>query len=494
MRTSFVLAFLALVALPGCPKGGGAVGLGGGDQSQFKNLETSPQENFQSGVTYLMNPDKKTGLVDYNTAYQRFLAAANLGAGPKAHYNAGWTAEQLGQLGDAEMHYRKAWEADPAYDTAMLSLARVLEQQGKNGEALGIHKVNVEKNPTNWDLRSDYVSSLVKGQRYEEALAEAQEILRHKKDDPAVYRNLSAMFYAQKNYGMSQLTAEKALSINENDPGIYNNMGVTYLIQGDEPAAIEKFQAAIKLQPQHFESNMNLGWVALNSGDYTLAKTCFEAATTAMPSNLDAKLGLAIAQRGMKDYAAAEDLYNQIIAANPKYEAAYLNAAALHARYTKEFEKAQKILDSYIGVMGGVVPPIVAEQKAEVDRLQAEEAERKRLEAEQKKAEEERQRRNEELLTNMANTISGAKTKLSSNSSCIDPAFAEEVGMVLEQAQQVVDAKEADMAPDMQQMLDAYMPALEEMVAGCGGGAAPAPAPESPEGAPPAEGGETPTP
>jgi tetratricopeptide (TPR) repeat protein len=478
MRTSFVLAFVALLALPGCPKGGGAVGLGGGDQKfTTAQLETDPRANFQSGVNFLMNPDKKTGLVDYNTAYQRFNAAANLGAGPKASYNAGWTAEQMGQLSDAEMHYRKAWEADPAYEVAMLSLARVLEEQGKNAEALAIHKANVDKNPTNWDLRSDYVSSLVKAQRYDEALSEAQEILRHKKDDPAVYRNLSAMYYAQKNYGMSQLTAEKALSINEGDPGIYNNMGVTYLIQGDEPAAIEKFQAAIKLQPQHFEANMNLGWVALNSGDYTLAKTAFDGATAANPSNLDAKLGLAVAQRGLKDYAAAEELYKQIIAANPKYEAAYFNAAALHSRYTKDFGEAQKYLDAYITMMGGTISPShpVFAQKAEVDRLQAEEAERKRIEAEQKKAEEERQKRNEELLTNMANAIAGAKSKLTVP--CIDPSFVEEVTMVLEQAQQVVDAKEADMAPDMQQMLDAYLPALEEAAA-CAGGAAPAPAPE----------------
>lgn len=487
MRNS-ILALFTVLSLAGCPKNGGNVGLGGGNQSQFKNLETDPKENFESGVTYLSNPDAKTGLIDYSTAYSRFNKAVELGAGPKAMYNAGWTAEQLGQLADAEANYRKAWEADPAYEAAMFSLARVLEEQGKFGEAVTIHKANVDKNPQNWDARSDYVSSLVKAQRYDEAISEAQEILRHKKDDPAVYRNLSAMYYAQKNYGMSQLTAEKALSINQSDPGIYNNMGVTHLIQGDEPAAIEKFQKARELSGTNFEANMNLGWVALNSGDYALAKTCFDAATQGNPSNLDAKLGLAISLRGAKDYEGAEELYNQIIAANPKYEAAYFNAAALHSRYTKEFPKAQKYLDTYITVMAPPANHAVFGLKAEVDQLQAAEEEKRRLEAEAKKAEEERQKRNEELLTNMANAINGAKTKLTA--SCIDPAFAEEMNMVLEQAQQVVDSKEADMAPDMQQMLDAYIPQLDEMAAACSG--APAPAPEG--AAPAPEGGEAPAP
>jgi hypothetical protein len=67
------------------------------------------------------------------------------------------------------------------------------------------------------------------------------------------------------------------------------------------------------------------------------------------------------------------------------------------------------------------------------------------------------------------------------------------VNMILEQAQQVVDAKEVDMAPDIQSLLDAYIPAIDDAIAGCGGGAAPAPAPTeptpepSPE-APPADG------
>ena len=68
--------------------------------------------------------------------------------------------------------------------------------------------------------------------------------------------------------------------------------------------------------------------------------------------------------------------------------------------------------------------------------------------------------------------------KLDANASCLDPGSVEEIGMILEQAQMVVDAKDVDMAPDIQQLLDAYVPALDEAIAGCAGGGAPAPAPE----------------
>jgi tetratricopeptide (TPR) repeat protein len=222
MRT---FALVLGLALTGCPKGGKP-------KVDAEALATNPAANFQQGLYLIQNPDKKTGAVDYGSAYNFFAASENLGGGAKASFNAGWVAETLGRPADAEGHYRKAYEADPTYEAAMFSLARVLTLQGKGAEAVDIYKANAEKNPTNYEARNDVISALIAAQRYDEALAEAQDVLRHKPDDATVYRNLSALYYAQQNYSMSQLTAEKALQLNAGDPGVYNNMGVTYLIQG----------------------------------------------------------------------------------------------------------------------------------------------------------------------------------------------------------------------------------------------------------------------
>lgn len=479
MKTMIWMA--ALLALAGCPKGGK------GPKIDEGALETNPAANFQVGLNLLQNPDKKTGAIDYQTAYTRFSAAENLGGGAKASFNAGWVAEVLGKMPEAEGHYRKAYEANPSYEAAMFSLARVLEAQGKTADAVALYKSHADKNPNSTDARNDLVSALIKAGQHDQALAEAQEILRRKPDDATVYRNLSALYYAKQNYSLSQLTAEKALELNEGDPGVYNNMGVTYLIQGDEPAAIEKFKTAIKLQSTNFESNMNLGFVALNSGDYTLAKTCFDAATQSNPASLDAKLGLAVASRGMNDYKAAGDLYDQILAVDPQYDAAYFNAAILHEKYTKDFPRATKYLQSFIDAKAGTIPPTheVFARMENVKAAQAAEEERKRIEAEKIAAEKERQKRNEELLANMATVITDARGKLTQHASCLDAGSVEEVTALLDQAQTVVDSKEVDMAADIQSLLDAYLPALNDAIAACGGGApAPAPAP-APEGGTP---------
>ena len=119
-----------------------------------------------------------------------------------------------------------------------------------------------------------------------------------------------------------------------------------------------------------------------------------------------------------------------------------------------------------------------------VNKAKADEEARVAAEKQRQKEEEERQRRNEELLKGIATRITEYKTKLETNKACIDPAFAEEVGMVFEQAQMVVDGGEASMAADVQTLLDGYTPLIDEQAAACAGGGAPAPAPADGEPAP----------
>jgi tetratricopeptide (TPR) repeat protein len=457
------LAILGLFALAGCPKSGG-----GGGWSE-EDLATNPAANFQKGLSILQNPDRRTGAVDYDTAFKSFNASANLGGGPKASFNAGWTAEKIGRPADAEHHYRVAYEADPTYDAAMFSLARILAQQGKSEDAVLLYQGHAEKEPDNLEARNDLVAALIKAQKFEEAIAESQAILRKDPKNASVYRNLSALYYEQGNYGMSQLTAKKALELNEGDPGVYNNMGVTYLLQGNESAAIEKFKTAIKLDSTNYESNMNLGFTALNSGDYTLALSSFQAAITTNPSSLDAKLGLAVSTRGIRDFKLAGQLYDEIIDANPQSEAAYYNAATLHEKYTKDFGKAQKYLQAYIDAHAGEISPTheVFALMERVNQAKAEEDEKKRLEAERKQAEIDRQKRNEQLLKDMSLVITETQAKLARNLKCIDPGSVEEVGMILEQAAMVVEMEEIDMAGDIKQLLDMYVPAVDGAIEGC---------------------------
>ena len=272
-----------------------------------EELASNPAANFVRGMEVLNKPDRKTGEVDYLSARTFFQTSGALGGG--ARRPASTQAGPRRSLGPAaaENHYRKAYDASPDYEKAMYSLTRLLAEQGKHDEVVTILGAASGADKGNNELRNDYMGALIAAGKYEAtAVAEGQDILKRDPENAGVCRNLSNMYYAQNNYGMSQLTADRAKSINDGDPSIYNNMGVTYLIQGDEPTAIDNFKTAVKLDPNHFEANMNLGYIALNSGDYALAKASFETAVTTNPSSVDGTLGLAVALRGNKEFKKAD--------------------------------------------------------------------------------------------------------------------------------------------------------------------------------------------
>jgi Tfp pilus assembly protein PilF len=246
-------------------------------------------------------------------------------------------------------------------------------------------------------------------------------------------------------------------------------MALTYLQQENESKAIENLKTAIKLDSKNYEANMNLGFIALNSGDYQLAHLSFTAALDTNDASLDAMLGLAVASRGMTDFDAADKLYSRIIEADPDGEVAYFNASILHERYTRNFKLALKYLQMYVDNHAGQVSPSheVFAAIERVNEAQAAEAERKRQEEERKRQEEERKRRNIELLKNMSDLIGSMEEKLSTKPECFDPMFVEEVSMILEQAKMVVEMEDADLASDIQTMLDAYVPTVDDSVTNC---------------------------
>ena len=75
-------------------------------QGEGENL--NPNMEFVQGIKTLEKVDRKTGKVDYDTALAYFRSAVNLKPDfANAAYNAGWTAEQMGEMDQAVGFYKK---------------------------------------------------------------------------------------------------------------------------------------------------------------------------------------------------------------------------------------------------------------------------------------------------------------------------------------------------------------------------------------------------
>lgn len=463
---ALLLALAVLPAVSGCPKKDVPL-------SSEEVLAVDPKANFVEGMRAL-EPDRR-GNIDYEGAYSWFMKSAELNGGAKAHFNAGYVAEKVGKRDKALDHYRKAYAASPEYAPAMFSLARLQKATGDADGAAATYKAWLDAHPDDKEVRSEYMEALVDAGQDAEAIAVGQEVLRKDPNNDAVYRALSGLYLKQGRLEMAQIMGDKALELNDADPDVYNNMGVVYLQQGDEPAAIDKFQMARTLDSQHFEANMNLGSIALNSGDYGLALQCYEAAAGRNPSSLDARLGKAVALRGTGDLDGAGDLYDALIDEDAKLKAAYFNAATLHEKYTRDFDKALKYLESYKDEMAGTLSPSdeVFARIQSVEAAKAAELERKRIEEQKRKEEEERKRRAREALAAMEELVINTQARLDDNAGCLPEMVTMEVGMILGEVASVIEMEDVDMATDVKGMLDDYyIPLLDQAEAeNCGAGA-----------------------
>jgi tetratricopeptide (TPR) repeat protein len=482
-------AILLALTLLGCPKSG------------FD--PDSPTDTFKEGVRLL---EVKSGSVDYQKAYEMFEKSILLdGAPAKAHYNAGWTAVRLGRLDDAERHYQTAVERDPNYGTAIRNLGEVLTANGNGAKAVSLYSQYLQSNPHDPQIQNNYIEALTASGQYDQAIEEIRKLLRKDKKNVNAYRNLSRIYFAQKRYEMSQLCADKAKDLGGgSDSSIYNNIGVTFLVMEDQQKAILEFKNALDRDSTNVPANMNLGYVAIASGDYKLGQLTFDRALKAEPGNLDAKLGMAVALRGLKDYKGAGKLYDEIISADPKNQNAYFNAATLHARYTKNYSKAEQYLDAfslaYKNQLQGDMINKIKVRKARIQDSKDAEAAKKREAERRKKDAEERKARQKDAFGALKVEVTKLESIMTKYGDCpfmIESGGTEQGKMYLEQAKMVIEAEEVDMAPDIMDMLQMLMPQLEPNVKACQSVAPAPPAPPQEGGQPPAppqEGGQPPAP
>jgi tetratricopeptide (TPR) repeat protein len=473
----FNLAIFALMGsmMTACPKKGA--------QPDPTDPIAQSRYLFVQGVKTLNSPDRKTGLVSYDTAYANFNEASELNPSfPNAHYNAGWSAEQIGQKDNAERHYRKAYEKNETNDF-LFALADVLVSNDKSDEAVGHYQAFLAKDPKNKDVRYSLITALSSADRHDEAVQVAQEALMEDPEDVTIYRLLSRNYFAQGQFDMSLLCAEKASDISEGDAGIFNNMGVTHLEKENEAEAILAFKDALAKDPSHPEANLNMGFLALNSGNYSLANKSFDSVLTKHPSNLDAMLGKAVAVRGLGDYKSAEGLYEEILKSDNKSKLVFFNAATLQEKYLQNYGKALKILEEYKAMNAMDVE--VDERIARVQESKRIEEERKAEEDRKQKEAEERAKRQQEQFDDLKSKVAALEKDVESLRSC-EAAMETvmEAEMYLEQGQMVIEMADIEMAGDVAPFMDEARGLLEAVKPACEGGGAALPPADPAEEAP----------
>ncbi len=215
-----------------------------------------------------------------NEALAKYELAAVYGQSSKeALNNIGATCGERGLMRPAERLFRMAASRYPAYITARRNLARILEQQSKQEEALAVYRQLEEIEPHNESLRRKIASleNTVKRRPPADLDRMLREILAALEEDPknpALHNNLGNV-YAEKGQAREALQSyHKAIEADPKYYKVYKNMAVFYrnVMHDERQAALymERFQtmkrledgrrkAAVAKQPPESASVSDLG-------------------------------------------------------------------------------------------------------------------------------------------------------------------------------------------------------------------------------------------
>lgn len=177
-------------------------------------------------------------------------------------------AENSGDLGKAEQHYREALNLEPKNAAALMGYAHMLDRQGKLAQATKLYRMAVETEPNNPTAHNDLGICYARQGNLNQAVASLEKAIElHPKR--ARYRNNLATVLVQMEQvdaAFDQLSAVHPKAV------AYYNLG--YLLQkdGNKRGAARMFQEAISLNPSFGEARMWLQRLRANASPPATAR------------------------------------------------------------------------------------------------------------------------------------------------------------------------------------------------------------------------------
>jgi tetratricopeptide (TPR) repeat protein len=272
----------------------------------------------------------------------------------EAHYNLGILLADKGDLAPAERHLATAQGLAPNAEDVALALSEVRRRRGDAQGAIEALRPFVKENPGAAHAPVALIGALREGEKVEEAIAQAQQVLVRHASDPRALAELALSYLDKGELDTAELLSQEALKADTKSAIAERTAGLIKLNQGDDAVAFRHFARASELDPQDTTARLNVATVLLEAGVYDRASEHFRAALEAEPENAAAALGLAAARRaqGKRDdngpYLEAEKLIKGVLQREPKNLSATYNLAVLYGDYLKRPADALPLFQRFL--------------------------------------------------------------------------------------------------------------------------------------------------
>lgn len=256
-------------------------------------------------------------------AYQQALALApSFG---QAHFNLAALFKQTGNLEQALVHYKKAYQAYPDNSMVIKDYAQALLSAGKHPESVACFQQLTEITP------KDPVAYYMLGHAHLAAHDDnaAMDAFLHaiqlKPDYAEAFCALGNIHNAQARYDNAIHFYRNAIECVPQFLVAHNNLGTCYQHIGNNVLAEQSFLDAIEIEPDYALAHFNLGVTYEKSNQPTLAQKHYLEALRSQPDYCDAINNLGNIERALGHPLEAEGYYRKAIELNPQYMNAYSN-------------------------------------------------------------------------------------------------------------------------------------------------------------------------
>jgi len=229
----------------------------------------------------------------------------------------GMAAQQAGQLGIAESHYKRVLAAEPDQFEALHFLGLLEAQRGNLAEADRLVAHSLSVNAQRAEAHSNHARILRQLDRPEDAIARCDRALAL---NPYLIEALILRGNALRDLGRfaeALASFERALGINPNEPLALYNRGLVLLTLGRDEEALVAQDKALALRPNNPDFLVARGAALAALKRQEDAVRSYDEALALRPADVDALIGRGDTLHLMGRWQAALMSYQQVLAAQP---------------------------------------------------------------------------------------------------------------------------------------------------------------------------------
>ncbi|QGJ69263.1 Hypothetical protein PBC10988_9330 [Planctomycetales bacterium 10988] len=197
----------------------------------------------------------------------------------------------------AHKQQESAWPGSPAGQTELQSqqalqftIARSLEKEGKNSEALGAYDKCIKLGKNDAEVYHRMAIVYDKIGEHLEAREFYKKALEKKPGDPEIYCDMGYSMYLQRRWSEAEMNLRQALAVDKFHGRSYNNLGLVLVRQNQVDEAVACFHRG-GCSEEEVHTNIAVG-LAMD-GNLEKAREHYEYALNANPGSQTAKMGLA---------------------------------------------------------------------------------------------------------------------------------------------------------------------------------------------------------